>query len=181
MFCVLLLRFMCNALFHFSQHGCIAVNILSYLTTSTTITITTQLLLLLLLLLLLQPSPLLSDQLSVRTDCRAIAMIVCPSVCTLAITVTSQKCWTAEGVKWVNQGKKYWCSQLNHLWLFKFDTTALHPRWHSCLVSEMTYYVSSGTLNPTHSLTHWHSCAIDRASDLRFTGRRFESWLGIIA
>jgi len=23
----------------------------------------------------------------------------------------------------------------------------------------MTYYVSSGTLNPTHSLTHSHPCA----------------------
>ena len=29
------------------------------------------------------------------------------------------------------------------------------------LVSEMSYYVSSGTLNPTHSLTHSYQCAYD--------------------
>jgi len=28
------------------------------------------------------------------------------------------------------------------------------------LVSEMTYYVSSGTLNPTHSLTHSYNPAV---------------------
>ena len=33
------------------------------------------------------------------------------------------------------------------------------------LISEMTYYVSSGTLNPTHSLTH-SSCS----SDLLYVG-----------
>ena len=31
------------------------------------------------------------------------------------------------------------------------------------LVSEMTYYVSSGTLNPTHSLTHSPFCTSDSA------------------
>ena len=34
-----------------------------------------------------------------------------------------------------------------------FDTVGL-VIWPVKIVPEMTYYVSSGTLNPTHSLTH---------------------------
>ena len=35
-----------------------------------------------------------------------------------------------------------------------FDTVGL-VIWPVKIVPEMTYYVSSGTLNPTHSLTHY--------------------------
>ena len=31
------------------------------------------------------------------------------------------------------------------------------------LVSEMTYYVSSGMLHPTHSLTHWSADRLSNA------------------
>ena len=39
---------------------------------------------------------------------------------------------------------------------FQGGNDPLTRPWSSPLVSEMTYYVSSGTLNPTHSLTHLH-------------------------
>ena len=60
----------------------------------------------------------------------------------------------------------YYCNMVEWLWwdsilifddqlvfLQCFDTVGLFI-WPVKIVPEMTYYVSSGTLNPTHSFTH---------------------------